>query len=66
MSHDQSNVGPVGFSTTSVKWLMDPDERLPTGRDYEAFVESLEAFVDGYFAAIGIDAPVYCRGDFAG
>jgi len=66
MSHKQNNVGCVVFSLTSEKWVMHPDERLPTGGEYEAFVESLEAFIDGYFAGIDCVAPIYCRGDFMG
>ena len=37
----------------------------PTGNEFETFSDQLDAFLSGYFAALGIEPmPAYCQGDF--
>ena len=37
----------------------------PTENEFETFSDQLDAFLSGYFAALGIQPlPAYCQGDF--
>ena len=48
-------------------WKMSNDEPPPCGDEFELFVESLDAFLDGYFYSKSVhDIPLYTRGDFFG
>lgn len=44
---------------------MTKSDPRPTASEFETFSDQLDAFLAGYFAALGIQpAPAYCQGDF--
>jgi hypothetical protein len=61
------NRGVISLLRTDEPWRMSEEEACPSGAEYESFIDSLDAFLDGYFYSRGVyELPVHTAGDFYG
>ena len=65
MGTQKMNRGKVYLQRTNEHWRMTEEEVVPTGDEFEEFIDQLDSFLSGYFYALGYeDEPAYARGDF--